>query len=83
MLVESLISEAANRECQHIALESSVSSFGGMAGYRAQKTKVIQSLYTSGQKSRFNAILMVLLDFNKSLDIIINSQYEEVVVLHI
>lgn len=61
---------------KHMALESSVSFFGGMAGYKAPR-KVIQSPYTLGQKSKLYAILMVLLDPNKSLNIIINSQYEK------
>jgi hypothetical protein len=45
----------------------------GMVGFKAdkkkKKSKVIQSPYTSVQKSELYAIVMVLLDFSESLNI--------------
>jgi hypothetical protein len=43
----------------------------GMAGYKSENiSKIIQSPYASAQKSELCAILMVLLDFPESLNII-------------
>ena len=52
-----------------------------MAGYKSDKiTKVLKSPYTSVQKSNLYAILIVLLDYPESLDIITDSLYVERVV---
>lgn len=45
--------------------------------------EVVQSPYTSVQKSKSYAILVVLLESNESLNIITDSQYAEGVVSHI
>lgn len=56
----------------------------GMAGYKSDKiSKVIKSPYTLVQKWELYAILMVLLDYLESLNIIIDSLYAERVVLDI
>lgn len=48
----------------------------GMAGYKARNSsKVIQSPYSSVKKSELYTILIVLLNFNDSLNMIIDSQY--------
>ena len=55
----------------------------GKSGYKSEKiSKVIKSPYTSIQKSELHAILMVLLDYPDSLNIITDSLYAERVVLH-
>lgn len=60
----------------------------GIAGYKARNSsKVIQSPYSSVKKSELYTILIVLLNFNDSLNMIIDSQYRlilntEGVVLH-
>ena len=55
----------------------------GMAGYKSDRiSKVIKSPYTSIQKSELYVILMVLLDYPDSLNIITDSLYAERVVLH-
>jgi hypothetical protein len=53
-----------------------------MAGYKSEKIskKVLKSPYTSVQKSNLYAILIVLLDYPESLDIITDSLYVERVV---
>lgn len=48
----------------------------GMAGYKAgNSSKVIQSPYSSVKKSELYTILIVLLNFNDSLNMIIDSQH--------
>lgn len=48
----------------------------GMAGYKARNSsKVIQSPYSSVKKSELYTILIVLLNFNDSLNMITDSQY--------
>lgn len=55
-----------------------------LTGYKAGNTsKVIQKSICFSPKSELYAILMVLLNFNASLNIITASQYDEGVVLHI
>ncbi|KAL6087838.1 hypothetical protein STEG23_011789 [Scotinomys teguina] len=56
----------------------------GKAGYKSEDlNKVVQSPYNSVQKSELYAILLVLMDFSESLNIVTDSQYAERVVLHI
>ncbi|KAL6031193.1 hypothetical protein STEG23_024783, partial [Scotinomys teguina] len=56
----------------------------GKAGYKSEDlSKVVQSHYNSVQKSELYAILLVLMDFSKPLNIVTDSQYAERVVLHI
>ena len=58
-------------------------SKSGKAGYKSEDvSKVAESPYKSVQKSELYAIIMVLSDFQESLNIVTDSQYEEGVVLH-
>jgi hypothetical protein len=54
-----------------------------MAGYKEKVSKVVQGPYNSVHKAELYAILMVLLGFPESLNIVADSQYIERVVLHI
>ena len=56
----------------------------GKAGYKSEKlSKVEQSPYTSVQKAKLYAILMVLRDFKEPLNVVTVSQYAERDILHI
>ena len=56
----------------------------GMAGYKSDKiSKVVKSPYTSVRKSELYEILMVLLDYPESLNIITDSLYGGRVILYI
>ncbi|KAL6080220.1 hypothetical protein STEG23_010341, partial [Scotinomys teguina] len=56
----------------------------GKAGHKSEDlSKVVQSPYNSVQKSELYAILLVLMDFSETLNIVTDSQYAERVVLHI
>lgn len=48
-----------------------------------KNSKMVPSLYSSVPKLELYAILMTLLDFPDSLNIVMDSQYAERVILHI
>ena len=56
----------------------------GKAGYKLEKiSKVSLSTYNSDQKSELYAILIVLLAFSETINIVTDSQYTERFVIHL